>query len=127
LSIREAERRSGLDGTYWRKLEDGQYESPSPKSLLAIAETLGLPIEDLYALVGYAVPKRLPAFTPYLRAKFDLPPEAVADLERFFGFLRAYYDIPADKPVFPPKPKEAPKPDDQARPDEQTSKPGRPS
>ena len=90
LSIAEAERLSGLDATYWRKLEAGQYQSPSPKSLQAIAETLGAPIEDLYALVGYIVPKRLPAFSGYLRTKFDLPDEAVADLERYFSFLRAF-------------------------------------
>ena len=105
LTIAEAEERSDLDSTYWRKLEAGQYEAPSPKALHAIARTLKSPIEDLYGLCGYDIPKRLPSLSPYLRTKFDLPPEAVADLERYFSFLRAYYDIPVDKPVFPPKPK----------------------
>jgi hypothetical protein len=40
-----------------------------------------------------------------MRAKYDLPLEAVADLERYFDYLRNYYGVPKDKPVFPPKPK----------------------
>jgi transcriptional regulator with XRE-family HTH domain len=106
---------SGLHLSYWSKLEAGQYESPSPKHLQIIARTLGVRFEDLYGLAGYESPERLPSFTPYLRAKYELPPEAVADLERYFELLRAYYDIPKDQPVFPPKEQSNPKPDnDQA-------------
>ena len=71
----------------------------------ADARTLDIPAEDLLALAGYDVPDRLPNFTPYLRAKYELPPEAIADLERYFDLLRNYYDIPADQDVFPAKPK----------------------
>lgn len=105
LSYQDVADESGLHYSYWNKLENGQYEQPAPKYLRVIAETLSLPLEDLLALAGYDRPERLPAFTPYLRAKYELPPEAVADLERYFELLRAYYDIPADQPVFPPKPK----------------------
>lgn len=112
LSLNDAAVESGLHLSYWSKLENGQYEAPSPKHLKAIARTLRVAIEDLYALAGYDIPKRLPTFKPYLRAKYQLPPEAVADLERYFELLRNYYDIPKDNPVFPPKPK-AP---DQAKP-----------
>lgn len=103
LDYYQAAARSGLNHTFWRKLEDGQYEAPSPRSLLAIARALEVPIEDLYALAGYDIPARLPSFRPYLRARYDLPPEAVTDLERYFELLRNYYGIPKDHPVFPPK------------------------
>lgn len=96
---------SGLHLSYWSKLEGGQYEAPSPKHLQVIARTLDVAIEDLYGLAGYDIPERLPTFTPYLRAKYDLPPEAVADLERYFDMLRSYFGIPKEKPVFPPKTK----------------------
>ena len=109
LDYYQAAERSGLNHTFWRKLEDGQYQAPSPRSLLAIARTLRVPIEDLYALAGYDVPARLPSFRPYLRARYDLPPEAVADLERYFELLRNYYGIAKDQAVFPPK-SQAPKP-----------------
>jgi transcriptional regulator with XRE-family HTH domain len=104
LDYYKAEQASGLDHTFWRKLEAGQYESPSPKSLQAIAKALRVPLEDLYALAGYDVGVRLPSFKPYLRARYHLPHRAVVELERYFDLLRNYYDIPADKPVFPPKP-----------------------
>ncbi len=42
--------------------------------------------------------------------------EAVADLERYFEMLRAYYNIPKDQPVFPPKPKIDSKPKGDLKP-----------
>lgn len=106
LSLSDVAEASGLHLSYWSKLEAGKYDAPAPKHLQVIARTLEVEPEDLYALVGYAIPKRLPTFKPYLRAKYgDLPPEAVADLERYFELLRSYYDIPKERPVFPPKPK----------------------
>jgi transcriptional regulator with XRE-family HTH domain len=111
LSLSDAAEHSGLHFSYWSKLESGRYEAPSPKYLQTIARTLDVDTEDLYALAGYDIPERLPTFTPYLRAKYELPPEAVADLERYFKMLRAYYGIPKDKPVFPPKPKADTKPE----------------
>lgn len=103
LLLTEAAEDSGLHVSYWSKLEAGQYESPSPKHLQPIARTLGVDFEDLYGLAGYESPERLPSFKPYLRTKYDLPPEAVADMEKYFAHLRAYYGIPQEQPVFPPK------------------------
>jgi transcriptional regulator with XRE-family HTH domain len=105
LSLSDAAEASDLDPSYWNKLENGHYSSPAPKHLSTIAGVLGVAVEDLYGLAGYDIPKRLPSFQPYLRAKYDLPPEAIADLERYFELLRNYYGIPKDQPVFPPKPK----------------------
>jgi transcriptional regulator with XRE-family HTH domain len=115
-SLAEAAERSGLHHSYWSYLENGKYESPSPKHLQTIARTLEVDIEDLYGLAGYDIPHRLPTFSPYLRAKYELPPEAIADLEKYFAQLRAYYGIPDDKPVFPPKTKND-KPKTEAKPD----------
>ena len=105
LSLSDVSARSGLHHSYWSKLENGMYQAPSPRHLQTIARTLDLSIEDLYGLAGYDIPERLPTFQPYLRAKYELPPEAVADLERYFTYLRNYYGIPDDQPVFPPLPK----------------------
>jgi transcriptional regulator with XRE-family HTH domain len=105
LNHYEAEHISGLSHTFWRKLEAGHYESPHPKSLLPIAKTLHVPAADLYALAGYDAPEGLPTLRPYLRARYDLPLEAVAQLERYFEFLRAQYGIPEGQSVFPPKSK----------------------
>jgi transcriptional regulator with XRE-family HTH domain len=96
---------SGLHVSYWSKLETGHYKSPSPKHLQTIARVIDVRYEDLYGLAGYDTPERLPTFAPYLRAKYDLPAQAIGELERYFAMLRSYYDIPPDQPVFPPRPK----------------------
>jgi transcriptional regulator with XRE-family HTH domain len=103
LSRAGAAEASDLDASYWAKLETGHYSKPAPQHLSTIAGVLGVAVEDLYGLAGYDIPERLPSFQPYLRAKYDLPPEAIADLERYFDLLRSHYGIPQDQPVFPPK------------------------
>lgn len=111
MSLDDAAEASGLHRSYWSKLENGVYEAPSPRYLQVIAHAIDLPFEDLFGLAGYDSPKRLPSFSPYLRAKYQLPPEAVRDLEKYFELLRNHYGIPKDQPVFPPKEKKPPKPD----------------
>lgn len=108
LSLTDAAEASDLDPSYWNRMENGHYQKPAPPYLSAIAEVLQVPVEDLYGLAGYDLPMRLPSFQPYLRAKYNLPPEAIADLERYFEYLRSYYGIPKDQPVFPPKSNAAP-------------------
>jgi transcriptional regulator with XRE-family HTH domain len=108
LSLADAADASDLDPSYWNKLENGHYQTPSPQNLQSIAGVLKVPTEDLYGLAGYEIPTRLPSFAPYLRAKYDLPPEAVADLERYFELLRSYFGVPKDQPVFPPRDKQEP-------------------
>ena len=105
LSLQDVADRSGFHYSYWSYLEAGKYEAPAPKHLKVIARTLRVDLTDLHGLSGYDTPQRLPSFKPYLRAKYDLPPEAAADLERYFEMLRNYYGIEKEKPVFPPKSK----------------------
>lgn len=102
LSQVQLAERSGLHHSYWSYLEAGRFARPSPEQLNIIARTLKVPLEDLYNLVGYQLPEGLPSLRPYLRAKYDLPPEAIAELERYFDFLRQQYGIPKGQPVFPP-------------------------
>jgi transcriptional regulator with XRE-family HTH domain len=103
LSLTDVAAHSALDASYWSKLENDRVKAPAPRTLQAVAQTLNTDTADLYALCGYEVPERLPDFQPYLRAKYELPPQAVADLERYFTQLRHYYGIPENKPVFPPR------------------------
>ena len=84
LDIRTAAERSGFHGSYWRKLEAGQYESPDAKHLQVLARVLDCPLEDLYTLCGYQTPKGLPSLGPYLRATSDLTGEEIAVMERIF-------------------------------------------
>lgn len=104
MTLQEAADRSRVDRSYWSRLETGEYQTPNPRFLVAMARALDLESEDLYALAGYAIPERLPELVPYLRAATPLPPEAIRDLEKYYAQLRAYYGIPDDQPVFPPRP-----------------------
>ena len=93
LTLRAAAELTGYHHSYLARLEAGDYEAPKPQQLKAIARALEIPIEDLYALAGYQVEDRLPDFAPYLRAKFDLPDEAVDRLDEYFQMLKERYDI----------------------------------
>lgn len=102
----DACRQTGLDYSYWVKLEAGIYQMPSPKALDLVAGVIDVKPADLYALAGYRIGGDLPGFGPYLRSTTHLPPEAIEHLESYFAFLRAQYGIPDDQPVFPPKPRD---------------------
>lgn len=93
LTQRAAADQMGYDHTYLARLEAGDYEAPRPKALKAIARVLEVPIEDLYALSGYQVEDRLPDLAPYLRAKYDLPDEAIERLDEYFQMLRERYGV----------------------------------
>jgi transcriptional regulator with XRE-family HTH domain len=71
------------------RLEQGTVASPKADLLSRIAEVLDLPLADLYSLAGYTIPRDLPSFRPYLRAKYgtELPDAAMAEMERYFARL----------------------------------------
>ena len=54
---------------------------PSPELLKRIAKLLHADPEELLALANH----QLPTLAPYLRAKYDLDPEAIAELEAHFA------------------------------------------
>ncbi len=91
LSLREAGRRAGVDPTWWGRLEDGLYISPDPRGISKVARALEVDAEEFYVVAGLSTGRGLPSFTPYLRAKYDLPPHAVAQLEAHFELLNEKY------------------------------------
>ena len=108
LSLRQLAERAETTDTTIIRIEQGAYSAPAPDKLSRIAEALGLSLADVFALADYVVPGDLPAFTPYLRAKYrSLPPKAVADLEHYFDKLAARYGIDPAGPA--PGQDEAPK------------------
>lgn len=105
ISRRELAEACDMDYSYIGKLESGEYMRPSPLVLDVIARELDCKPADLYVLAGYKIGGDLPGFGPYLRATTYLPPEAIDQLESYFGYLRSYYGVPEDQPIFPPKPR----------------------
>src|SRR5688572_29824933 len=87
LSIRRLAAMADVDFSWLARLERGDYASPDPRHLQAVAEALQVDTADLFLVAGYEIGGTLPALAPYLRAKYDLPPEAVAQLEAHFQLI----------------------------------------
>ena len=78
----------GVPASTVMRLERGEVEAPDPDKLGRLADVLVVDPEDLFG--RYPAPDRLPAPTPYLRAKFGhLPADALAEAQRLFAELEA--------------------------------------
>ena len=91
LSIRGLAAAAGVDSSGLSRLERGRMNDPSPAYLHKLARALEVDPTDLYVMAGYTEAKQLPAFAPYLRAKYELPMEAVEQIQAFFDFVNAKY------------------------------------
>jgi transcriptional regulator with XRE-family HTH domain len=91
LSIRALAALAEVDWSWLAKLERGRYDSPDARSLWRIARALDVEVADLYLEAGFGDARGLPGFEPYLRAKYNLPPEAVAQLVAHFRLINEKY------------------------------------
>lgn len=89
LSIRGLAAAASVDATWVMRLERGEYSSPDPWHLKEIARVLELEMGDLFYMAGYQDGVHLPTFAPYLRARYDLPREAIDQLEAHFELVDA--------------------------------------
>ncbi len=83
------------------RIEQGQFLSPDPDKLRALAEALDLNLADVLSLAGYPIPTELPSPGPYLRTKYrNLPAEAVDQLQaQIAQVLRQHGITPSDGPA----------------------------
>lgn len=93
LSQAELSRVSGVARTTVIRIEQGELGSPDPYKLQRLARAVGIDAEDLFALADYTSPRGLPAFGPYLRARYgeQLTPEARARMEEYFEMVTARF------------------------------------
>lgn len=91
LSQRQLAKSVGIAFSSISRMEKGEFGSPDPAKLQRIAAVLDIDLEDIYAMAGYLVPKGLPEFGPYLRAKYELPETAVKELHKYFETLQDRY------------------------------------
>jgi len=91
LSVRGLAAQAKVDATWLSRLEHGVYASPDPRYLWRLAQALGIDVEDLYLDAGYGDGRGLPGFAPYMRAKYDLPEEAIEQLEAHFQLINEKY------------------------------------
>lgn len=96
-SIRGLAAVAGVDATWLSRFERGDYSTPDPHHLRALAGSLRVELSDLYALAGYAVPAGLPNFPLYLRTKYGegLPEHAISELDEYRQYLFGKYGVGA--------------------------------
>ncbi len=99
LSFGQLAAQTGLYKGTLHRIEAGMF-APKPEKLASLSEALGLPLSDLYGLVGYTPSSALPTYRPYLRAKYrDLPGPALDDLERYLKRIQRKYGIDPKGPA----------------------------
>ncbi|SRR6266568_1118189 len=91
LTVRALAARAKVDYSWISRLERGRMNSPDARYLYRIARALDVEVADLYLEAGFGDAHGLPGFGPYLRAKYHLPPEAVAQLEAHFELINDKY------------------------------------
>ena len=65
--------------------------TPSPRSLVALAQQLELPAADLFALAGVPIPTDLASLPAMLRAEYQLPSEAIAEIQAHIAAVAEKY------------------------------------
>lgn len=100
-SLRTAREGQGLDRKQLAKLLDvapsqvTRWESdaltPSPKSLVALAQQLELRASELFTLAGVPLPNDLTSLPAMLRAEYALPPEAIAEIQQHIATVAQQY------------------------------------
>jgi transcriptional regulator with XRE-family HTH domain len=82
LTVRQAAEKLDINFGYYSKIENGQITIG--KHAPAIARLYRLNPDELLAKSA----QTLPTFGPYLRAKYDLTDDAIAELERHFDAVK---------------------------------------
>lgn len=90
-SLRDVAGAAGVDYSWLGRLERGLYRSPDARSLAKLARALDVDVEEFHVSAGFSTGRGLPGFAPYLRAKYNLPDDAVDQLESFFTLLNDKY------------------------------------
>ncbi|SRR6266498_1166557 len=82
LSQRALAKAVGLQNSRLARLENDEVERVDPPLLEHIARILDASLEDYYLLAGYPLPQRLPELRIYMRTKYGLNDEEVAEVNK---------------------------------------------
>jgi transcriptional regulator with XRE-family HTH domain len=101
LSQRRLAGLSGLNQPTVIRIERGDFLSPGPDKLKALAKALDLPLTDVWSMAGYGLDSELPSPMPFLRAKYrDLPEDEMDSLTADVAdVLRQHGIDPDGRPV----------------------------
>ncbi len=96
LSLNHLAAATGLHKSFLSRLESGAVRQPASDSLQRIANALQLPATDLFGLLDDRARDLLPPLQPYLRAKYDLPDDAIADISAYLARYGGVHEGPRD-------------------------------
>jgi transcriptional regulator with XRE-family HTH domain len=88
LSLRALDELTGVSYGWLRRLEHGQMSKPAPSKLTKVAEALSIPPERIDRITRGQVSRDLPTIRTYLRAKYQLKPHEIAQIEELFDQIR---------------------------------------
>lgn len=91
-SLRNLENATGISHSWLARVELGHYKRPAPHRLTRLAEVLKLDPAELGLAAGSDIAAQLPGARVYFRAKYDLTPSEIAQVEHVLTAIRADRD-----------------------------------
>jgi transcriptional regulator with XRE-family HTH domain len=88
LSLRGLDELSGVSYGWLSRLERGLMIAPAPSKLTKVAEVLGIAPERIDLITRGRVSRDLPPIRTYFRAKYQLTPEEIRQIEELFDRIR---------------------------------------
>lgn len=88
ISLRDLATEVGVHSSWIGFLEQGRFIDPAPDRLARLAEALDIEPSRIDRIAKGAVAEGLPGIRTYFRAKYDLTPEQVDQIERYVKRLR---------------------------------------
>ena len=82
-SLQHVEDLTGLEASTIKRIEDGTHATPSPETLLALADAFGLPVGALAEFIDsyrHLIHASLPAMAKYLRIKYRMKQKDIKTL-----------------------------------------------
>ncbi len=84
LTLREAAKRAEIAPSHLSKIETGlAFNSIGVRVLINLSKTYNIPITAILEEAGFIEKSKneMPEFSQYLRSKYQLPPQAIRDME----------------------------------------------
>jgi transcriptional regulator with XRE-family HTH domain len=88
LSLRAVGELAGVSYGWITMLEHGEMAEPAPSKLDKVAEVLGIPPERINRITRGQAARQLPPIRTYFRAKYQLTPAEIRQIEELFDQIR---------------------------------------
>lgn len=88
LSLRALDELTGVSYGWLGRLERGQMIAPAPSKLTKVAEALRVAPERIDRITRGRISRDLPPFRTYFRAKYQLTPREITQIEEVFDQIR---------------------------------------